>query len=257
MAKRRKKARGAVRRPEAQAGAWRRAAGRSVAVAALMVLVAGLWAGWAWLRDPAHLPLRQLQIVGEFRHLDENELRQAVAPLAVGGFFSVDVDAVREAAEALPWVRRVRVRRVWPDTLRLQVVEQEAVARWGERGLLNRHGELFQPPAEDIDPRLPLLQGPEALRERVMRRYARVVARLRPLGLEVARLELNERRAWRLVLDDGLELRLGREETERRLGRFIKAWPKVFADAGRAAEHVDLRYSNGFAVRWKAAEQEG
>ncbi|WJW75003.1 cell division protein FtsQ/DivIB [Thiohalobacter sp. IOR34] len=210
-------------------------------------------AGWGalWLRDPHSLPLRTVRIEGEFRHLDQARLRAAVAPVASGGFFSVDVEAVRRAAEALPWVQRVKVQRLWPDTLRLQVVEQQAVARWGEDGLLNPHGELFRPPAEDIDPRLPRLDGPEVLRERVMRQYVAAVEALRPLGLRVARLELDARRAWRLRLGDGVELKLGREHAGQRLQRFVRIYPLVFAAAGRTAETVDMRYSNGLAVRWQ------
>ena len=62
---------------------------------------------------------------------------------ADGGFVSADLDRLRSAVEALAWVDRARVRRLWPDRIRIEIVEQQAAARWGEDGLLNTRGELF------------------------------------------------------------------------------------------------------------------
>jgi cell division protein FtsQ len=91
--------------------------------------------GRDWVRDPNNMPLRSVQVEGEFRKLSAEHLQHAVANAVRGGFFTVNVDAVRRAAESLPWVASARVRRVWPDALQLHVVEQRAAARWGEAGL--------------------------------------------------------------------------------------------------------------------------
>ena len=210
-------------------------------------LVGGLAAAAWWARDPAHLPLRVLEIAGELRHLDRSEIAAAIGEAARGGFFTVDVDAVRSRAEALPWVRSARVRRVWPDRLRVEIEEQQAVARWGERALLNAAGERFMPP--------PRLEGPEALSERVMRRYVAMRRALAGIGRSVRSLTLTERRAWRLELDNGVLLNLGREDTERRMQRFVRVYPGLVAAAGTEMQTVDMRYSNGFAVRWQERQQ--
>ncbi len=49
-----------------------------------------------------------------------------------GGFFSVDLQAVRSAVEGLPWVDRVSVKRLWPDRIEETVVVHEPLARWGK-----------------------------------------------------------------------------------------------------------------------------
>ena len=44
-------------------------------------------------------------------------------------------------------------------------------------------------------------------------------------------------------------VQIGSEETETRLRRFTDIWPRIAA--GHAApEAIDLRYENGFSVRW-------
>ena len=221
------------------------------AQAALLLALSGAlsW-GITWLREPQNMPLRSVQIEGEFRKLDAGQLQTAVADAVRGGFFSVNVDRVRRAVEALPWVASATVRRVWPDQLQVQVVEQRAAARWGDAGLLNMHGELFAPDAESIPQRLPRLAGPDELRRRVMERYIEMTDLLTPIGRRVAELRVDERRAWLLRLDNGIELRLGRDDTLARLERFVRVYPTRFAAHAAALQTVDLRYSNGIAVRW-------
>jgi cell division protein FtsQ len=216
----------------------------------LLTLSGALSLGVTWMRNPHNMPLRSVQIEGEFRKLNAEQLQVAVADKARGGFFSVNVDAVRRAVEALPWVASATVRRVWPDRLQVHVVEQRAAARWGDTGVLNMSGHLFTPEAATIPPRLPRLAGPDELRRRVMESYIEMTAALVPIGLRVAELRVDNRRAWLLRLDDGVELHLGRDDALARLERFVRVYPTVFAAHAAALETVDLRYSNGFAVRW-------
>jgi cell division septal protein FtsQ len=64
------------------------------------------------------------------------EVEQAARGALTGGFVSADLEALRSAVQGLAWVDRARVQRLWPDRIRIEVVEQQAAARWGEDGLL-------------------------------------------------------------------------------------------------------------------------
>lgn len=228
------------------------------AVQILLLLVMTGTAIWCvtWLRNPSNMPLRAVQIDGEFRKLSKTQLHTAIASVAQGGFFTVNVEAVRRAAESLPWVESATVRRVWPDTLQLHVVEQRAAARWGEDGVLNMRGQLFKPDAASIPPKLPQLNGPEELRRRVMESYIAMTTALAPIGRRVQALALDQRRAWVLTLDSGVELKLGRDDALERLNRFVRVYPTLFAAREAELKTVDLRYSNGFAVRWDRSSEE-
>jgi len=195
-------------------------------------------------------------VKGEFRYLDKAELHAALGGPASGGFFNVDVRAVKQAAELLPWVDRASVRRVWPDTLRVTVVEQVPMARWrradGSMALVNVRGELFATAGPEALAQLPLFHAPDGAAETVAARYQRLSVPLAALGLSVRELSFNQRRAWRLRLSNGVQLLLGRGGDESVLDRFVSAWPLALAMHAEAIERVDLRYTNGFAVRWKA-----
>jgi len=53
-------------------------------------------------------------------------------------------------------------------------------------------------------------------------------------------------------LASGTELRLGAGDPESRLRRFARVATRLVDGQTRAIERVDLRYSDGFAVRWGA-----
>lgn len=229
---------------------------RAAQLLSLMLLVGtAIWCV-TWLRNPTNMPLRSVHIEGEFRKLSKHDVQTAVAKAVSGGFFSVNVEAVRRAAESLPWVESATVRRVWPDALQLQVVEQRAAARWGEDGVVNMRGELFKPAAATIPAKLPRLSGPEPLRRRVMEHYIAMTATLAPIGRRVQALRLDQRRAWVLELDSGVELKLGRDAALDRLNKFVRVYPTVFAAREAELKTVDLRYSNGFAVRWDRSPED-
>jgi cell division protein FtsQ len=217
------------------------------------VLASTVFLGKQWLSDPWRFPLSVVEVKGDFRYLDKQQLQVAVAPHATGGFFTVDVAAIRTAAEQLPWVHRARVKRIWPETLRLQIEEQQPVAVWREHGFLNERGEPFEPEATEISLALPSLAGPDGLELKVLKNFQRVSKTLAPLGITVTRMQLDNRRAWHLQLGNAVLLELGRADAWQRLQRFVRAYPNVFAGRMDDLQHVDLRYSNGFSVYWKQA----
>jgi cell division protein FtsQ len=204
-----------------------------------------------WLSDPYRFPLDVVEVKGDFRYLDKQQLQDAVASHVEGGFFTVDVNAIRAAAEQLPWVYKAAVKRVWPATLRIFIEEQQVIARWGEQGYLNRNGEPFFPEETGLSLKLPALAGPEGHELKVLENYQRVAKTLAPLGIQVTRMELDSRRAWHLQVGNGVLLELGRADTRQRLQRFIRAYPTVFAGRIEDLRRVDLRYSNGFSVYWQ------
>jgi len=175
--------------------------------------------------------------------------------LVSGGFFTIDLRRVEAAVEALPWVYDVSLRRQWPDTLELRVTEQVAIARWGDEALLNQYGELFSPPVESFPGGLAVLHGPVGQQRELIARFIKVSELLKGAGLRPRALVEDERRAWRLTLDSGVEMLLGREEMLARLERFVTVYPQTLARKAEALARVDLRYTNGFAVAWRAETQ--
>lgn len=227
---------------------WLKAHRKQVAMIALILGV--LIILWFAVRGVLDRPIQHAEISGKFAQVSRVQIEQVLEPFARKGFLSIDLDKVKQALHTLPWIDHVRVERDWPDGIRVFVVEQSAVARWGEKGLLNTRGELFLPDAHDARSDLPQLNGPEGTESEVAKLYLETYPRLLTVGLSLSRVTLDERGAWSLQLRNGIEVRLGREDVAARLERFIRAASPVIATRVGDVAYVDMRYSNGFAIGW-------
>lgn len=223
------------------------AAGVLVGMAALVFALAAVV---HLLRSP-WFPVSSLELAHGLQRTTRSQIEDAAAGRIAGNFFAVAPHEVRLALEALPWVRRASVRRVWPDRLEVELEEHVPLARWGDDALINTHGERFRgsTPAE-----LPRFFGPAGTEQEVARRYARFVDAIAPLDAQVERVVLTPRYAWQLRLSSGLHIMLGRDAdaAELRLRKFVAVYGATLAKLGQRHEYVDLRYPNGFALRVSA-----
>lgn len=232
---------------------------KTLGVAALGAGVAGLVGGVSfYLHEIEWERFHALEITGELDRISAQEIREVLGPFIASGFAGIDMHGAQESLEALPWVARARVRRQWPGTLLVEVREERPVATWFGTALMNADGEVFVDGAAGFAS-LPDVGGPAGTQDAMLERLRKLVAATRASGLELRRLLRTERRAERFWLatasDAIIEVRLGRGDADERLQRFLHAaWPAL-RDRVNEIDYVDMRYTNGFAVGWKAAGQ--
>ena len=115
-----------------------------LAVALVALPVVAVLNGWI---GAERWPMRRLVLTAEFHQVGEEQVRAAVAPHVGNGFFAVDLEQLRADLSALPWVRRVEVRKRWPDRLDVMIAEHRPLARWGTDRMLSENGDLFAAPS--------------------------------------------------------------------------------------------------------------
>ena len=218
----------------------RRALPAAAAVAVVATLAAGAWYGYTFATSQ---PVRRVIFVGEVGRVAPSDL-EAFAQSVKESAGGASLASVREAARNIPWVRDAAVRRLFPDAVEVALETYEPLARWSEGGLLSTRGEIFNAEHPGF---LPVFVGPATAAPRMAQAYAEISRALAPLASAVVELRVSPRGAWRVVLDSGLALELGREDIVPRLARFAAAYPQVPA-AGAEPRVADLRYPNGFAM---------
>lgn len=215
-----------------------------------LLVMGSLLASVIYLYQVDTLPVKHVTVEGELRHLQKQDLIEAVSPYVTGSFFSIDVAKVQAAGQALPWVSLLQVRRTWPDGLHLIVHEHTAVATWNEQALLNTKGQVFEPKKASFPQGLVEMHGPEGQNQMMAQQLVKIQRQVDPLALTVTELTMDARRAWKVRFDNGLTLKLGREHNEARLTRFIDVYQGALSAYRAQIAAIDMRYTNGLAVVW-------
>ncbi|MFT3789812.1 MAG: cell division protein FtsQ/DivIB [Rudaea sp.] len=223
----------------------------AIALSLIGLPIVGVLNGW-FAQD--RWPIRNLQVEAEFKHVNADQIRAATKNYLGTGFFAVRLEDVRAAVATLPWVEHVEVRKRWPDTIEMRVLEQQPFARWGDKRLVGRTGQLFDAPGGEAIPDLPQLSGPDAALADVIGFYQKALDTLSGSGLALGGVTLSKRGSWTISLADGAEILLGQRDVDDHLQRFLDVFPRLAAGRGtNTFARADLRYANGFAIRWLPA----
>jgi len=215
-----------------------------------------------WLSQRPMFTLRTVTVDSmygmELKHVNKLTLQNGVVGQIHGNFFTTNLEQVRTAFEAVPWVRRATVRREWPNQLFVGVEEHEALGTWGEDGrLLSVKGDVFTAnlaEAEDDNEQreLPQLDGPEGSEKEVLARFTELRQWFAPISLTPHGLSLSERYAWTVKLSNGMQVALGREKDKTtlrgRVKQLVGIYPQLVARLPEGIETVDMRYQNGLAL---------
>lgn len=241
-----------ARKKESKPLPWRELPGRAMPVIAVALVLGLIAGGWRLLHFVGSVPVSRVAVTGALLHVDRALLVQRVRPLLAGaGFMTVDLQRIRDEVLQLPWVADASIQRRWPDQLVIVVTEQQAIARWGSDGLLNRHGEVFRPqPLGDVSA-LPMLSGPDEASAEVVARYAELRELLGEQKLVLEHLGSDERGSWSATLQDGTELKLGTGDVVKKMRNFARVYRTHLSSQMDRIAYIDLRYDNGVAVGWK------
>ncbi len=203
----------------------------------------------SYLTDSSQMPMSELIIQGQRQYVTDDEIRNVLLNNpSIRNYFSINVDTIQSKIESLPWVYRTSVRKSWPNTIRVYIQEQPVIAFWNDDQLLNKHGEVFSAEVERASNSLVKLYSPDDRIKQVLSKYQKLNNLLQLNNYHITSLSLNIRNALTVVLNNGITLRLGREDTMARVQRFIDHFPALDKDS---IDYIDLRYDTGFSVGWK------
>lgn len=197
----------------------------------------------------AGFAVRQVEISGD-RHQDRLAIYRELLAGDTDSMFLLDLPDLRARLAALPWVLEADVRRIWPDTVRVTLVERVPAAVWQEGGryrLLDSTGvPLPMLPLDELAG-LPLLVGAGA--DRAAPAFLRMMARHPDLAQQLlGAVRVGDRR-WDLQMRTGERIALPEDrEAPDALARFAAAHAATPL-LGQGFARFDLRIRDRMAVR--------
>ena len=206
------------------------------------------------LYHPETFVIQELQIKGKFRYLDVADVDAVLRKQELGNFFSVKLDQLRLKVEELEWVQSANVRRKWPNSLRISVVEHQPAMRWGDDKWVSTSGVIIKLPSTVTARKVVALEGDDAQSEQILLQAVRWLNAFKNDGIELRKVTLSSSQAWTLVLycadlNSEFDLLLGSDDIAERLARFKVLFKEQLKRSEYRLKRVDARYPDGLAVK--------
>ncbi len=198
--------------------------------------------------------VERIDVRGEGR-MREHDVRQALGVKAGDFLFDMDVKAAQKRIEALSWVDRAVVRRLWPNRIVIYLIEREPYALWQKDGVIrvvDHKGTAIVEAKPSDYPQLRLLVGANATEyfadiENVLAQYPDIEQRVNAMiFLETER--------WDILMNEGqTRLMLPREGVQAAVHRIYELQMKSQV-LDRDISIVDLRLPDRITLRPAKAE---
>ncbi|WP_331828405.1 cell division protein FtsQ/DivIB [Candidatus Blochmannia sp. SNP] len=209
-----------------------------------------------WIYNSCCCPVSCMIVTGNRYYTTNTDINQIIIKLGVlGTFITQDINIIQKKIECLPWIQQVSIRKQWPDTLKIHIVEHIPLAYWNNLQNISITGTIFSIPKKykNNDTKIPYLYGPKGSEKTVLTNYHIFNEILKSNKFQIKSIKMDTRYSWQLILQDNIHLKLGRNNIIERLYYFIKIYPILLQEINennKYIDYIDLRYRSGFAVRW-------
>jgi len=196
--------------------------------------------------------IRNIKINGASQ-LKEGDIISKVAPFVRGSLFKLDIAKINEAITSNPFVKQVRIKKVYPFSIVIDVEEKKPSALWvdseGGVKVLDESGEPYKSlTGAEARGMFLINAGERADAKSLFNQVNQWVARGIIKKDAISEVAYNEGTVTIFGVEDGVEIILGKEDQEGRLKRAIA----VLEDAkkrGLLIKCIDARFERGAIIQ--------
>lgn len=199
-----------------------------------------------------YFPIKHIEIISNFNNVNKNTVsKRSEIYLKEKSFFNFNIKNLKKEIEKIEWVKSVNVRRVYPDKVKIFIVEHKAIAIWNNKEYFNKSGKLFK--VNQISKNLPKLNSKNNQNVKMFNYLSSFTKHLSKNNIndKIIKIEENEIRSIKIFLYSGININLGSRNIDNRIKTFFKIYKKLKSSDLKKIRYIDMRYSNGFSIGWK------
>ena len=186
----------------------------------------------------------------ELINVNKDDISKAVKYLYSKSFFDIDLNHLKNKLEKIEWVRKINVRRSYPNEIIIDIEEHTPILRWNNKMYINKYGEKFN--ASKIDKSIPILISDESRINEVFAYFKLFNEKLssRKLDFKITKIMENEIRSLAISLSSGINIQLGSKDVNNKIPLFFEIYKSLNTRDLNKIRYIDMRYTNGFSVGW-------
>ena len=200
-------------------------------------------------REIFHFPIKNVTS-SELINVNKDDISNAVEYLYSKSFFDIDLNYLKNKLEKIEWVRKINVRRSYPNEIIIDIEEHTPILIWNNKMYINMYGEKFN--VSKIDKNIPLLISDESRINEVFTYFKLFNEKLssRKLDFKITKIMENEIRSLTISLSSGINIQLGSKDVNNKILLFFEIYKSLNTRDLNKIRYIDMRYSNGFSVGW-------
>ena len=230
------------------------------------IFVAGLFVSSVWIAVKGVdwyadvWPVKQVSLENESQYFSKQELVQFLNQNQIKGMWAIDLEELQLKVKDIDWVKKVEIRKIWPDHLSFYIEEHQPVARFGKYVLTQAGTKIAQGTKAQMLDSLPKIELENANEKsaqsysKIWQEYKTIRRQFELLDLKLSKLEVDQINNWLLRFESGIGINLGRKEHLERVEKLVQVYNSI--ENRKELKSIDLRYHNGFAVEWHLKEDD-
>ena len=189
-------------------------------------------------------PIDEVKIISSEKSHNENKLDSLIRSLYGNDLLLMDIDIIQKKIMSDDQIRYAEIKKLFPSTLEIRIFHHKPIAQYGNK-ILTSNGSLIDHPKDKN--RLPII-----IDHYNDATFARDIFMFSTEQLDLINLNIDKIEIYQSLIriyTGSLVLISDKSNFKKNIKRLTLSFDEIHKVYGKKATSIDMRYSNGFAIK--------
>ncbi|BBA85180.1 cell division protein FtsQ [endosymbiont of Sipalinus gigas] len=166
-------------------------------------------------------------------------------------FINLDILNIKKKIEKIYCIKKIIIKKKYPNTLYVNILEYNPLIRLNYSNLfIDKNLNIFSI-LKNID-NIPILIS-NYIDIKKINNFIKIENKLLSIKLNINYIKISKNNSWSIKTKNNIILKLGKKNIINRLNRFVTFYNLIINESkllNKSIEYIDLRYKNGFSIKW-------
>ncbi len=197
-----------------------------------------------YISDYFVYPIEEVEITSTTSNYDTEKINDIVVSIHGQDLLSLDLSDIKRTIRSDDWIRDVKIKKSFPDTLEIIIIPQQPYAIYNSK-IMTIDGTVIGASSMQLD--LPIIIDHTNDSQSSMNTMILTGKLLKKIDLDIKKIEIHD--SVIKVFTSANILISDRVNYENNLNRLVVTFHDLQKLFKREIKSIDMRYSNGFAIK--------